>query len=59
MEARSLSEADVPEALLNGRKPEQLKILKLKLWLVCRRAPTKGRKAHLVERYERILVCFL
>ena len=59
MEARSLSEADVPGASLNGRKPEQLKIPELKLWLACRRAPTRGRKADLVERCERILICFL
>ena len=59
MEARSLSEADVPGASLNGRKPEQLKISELKLWLACRRAPTKGRKADLVERCEQILICFL
>ena len=58
MEARSLSEADVPGALLNGRKPEQLKIPKLKLWLACRKAPTKGKKADLVERCKWILICF-
>ena len=44
MEARSLSRADVPRASLNGRKPEQLKIPELKLWLAFRKVTTKGRK---------------
>ena len=59
MEARSISEVDVPGVSLNGRKPEQLKVPKLKLWLTCRRVPMKGRKANLVERCEWILICFL
>ena len=51
METRVLSEAEIPGASLNGRRPEQLKIPELRLWLKCRRAPTKGKKADLVERY--------
>ena len=46
----SVCEGDVPGASLNGRKPEQLKVPKLKYWLSCRGAPTKGRKADLVVR---------
>ena len=51
-------EAEIPGASLNGRRPEQLKIPELRLWLaiVCRRAPTKGKKADLVERYK-MLMC--
>ena len=45
-----LREDDIPGAALNGRKPEQLKIPELKLWLACRGAPTKGKKADLIER---------
>ena len=52
MEPRILNETEVPGASLNGRRPEQLKIPELKLWLACRRAPTKGKKADLVERCE-------
>ena len=42
MQFGSLSEADVPGASLNGRRPEALKVAELKLWLACRGAPTKG-----------------
>ena len=51
-----LSEKDVPGASLKGRKPEQLKVPELKLWLSCRGAPTRGRKAELVERYGKVYV---
>ena len=50
MNPDSLKEEDVPGASLNGRKPEQLKVPKLKLWLACRGALTKGRKTELIER---------
>ena len=50
MNPGSLREEDVPGASLNGRKPEQLKVPELKLWLACRGALTKGRKAELIER---------
>ena len=55
MEARILSKAEVlgARASLNGRRPEEkLKILELKLWLACRKVPTKEKKADLVERCE-------
>ena len=42
-----LTEDDVPGASLNDRRPEQPE---LKLWLACRAAPTRGKKAVLVER---------
>ena len=51
METGTLSEVDIPGASLYGRKPEQLKIPELRLWLMCRGAPAKGKKADLVERY--------
>ena len=47
---KDLTEDDVPGASLNGRRPEQLKVPELKLWLACRAAPTRGKKAVLVER---------
>jgi len=50
MQPISLSEAEVPGASLNGRKPEELKIPELRLWLTCRQVPTKGKKTDLVER---------
>ena len=46
----SVCEEDVPDASLNGRKPEQLKVSELKCWLACRGAPTKARKADLVAQ---------
>ena len=59
MEATTLSEAEVPRASLNSRRAEQLKIPKLKLWLACRRAPTKGKNADLLERCEQMSMCSL
>ena len=52
MNPGGLKEEDkhVPGASLNGRKPKQLRIPELKLWLACRGALTKGRKAELIER---------
>ena len=41
--------ADVPGASLNGRRPELLKVPKLKLWLAGRGVPTKRNKADLVQ----------
>ena len=43
-------EEDVPGASLNGRKPENLKVPKLKHWLASRGKPTKGKKADLVAQ---------
>ena len=43
-------EEDVPGASLRGQRPDQLKVPELKLWLAYRGAPTKGKKADLVER---------
>ena len=51
MQSGSLSEADVPGVLLNGRRPEALKVPELKLWLACRGAPMKGNKADLVATH--------
>ena len=47
MESRALCEDDIPGASLGGRCPT---IPALKQWLQCRAAPTKGKKADLVER---------
>ena len=47
-----LTKQKFQERRFNGRRPEQLKIPELKLWLACRRAPRKGKKADLVERCE-------
>ena len=44
-----MCEEDIPGAYLKGRRPEQFKVPELKLWLTCRGAPTKGKKADLVE----------
>ena len=48
--ATSLCEDDIPGASLRGRSPSTLTIPALKRWLQCRAAPTKGKKADLVER---------
>ena len=47
-----LTEADIPGASLNGRKPSELKNEELKFWLRCRDDPAKGlkTKAELVKR---------
>ena len=45
-----LVESDVPGASLNGEKPEELTLPRLKLWLQCRKASTKGKKSDLVVR---------
>ena len=58
MQSGSLNEADVPGASLNGRRPEKLKVPELKLWLSCRGAPTKGKKADIVKRCEPISIRF-
>ena len=42
---------EFPGASLNGRSPAELKVPELKLWLTYRGAPTKGKKADLIERY--------
>ena len=39
---------DLPDASLNGRKPENLKVKELKQWLTCRGASVKGKKCDLV-----------
>ena len=48
----SLTEEDIPSALLLGRKPSELKNEELKFWLRCRGDPAKGlkMKAELVKR---------
>ena len=45
-----LTEADVPGASLNGKKPNDLTVPQLKRWLICRNASIKGKKADLVAR---------
>jgi len=50
MQSISLSESEVPGALLNERKPEELKIPELKLWLTCRQVPKNGMKANFIEK---------
>lgn len=45
-----ISENDIPGASLGGRDPSTLTVPALKRWLICRAAPTKGKKAQLVER---------
>ena len=45
-----ISENDIPGASLSGRDPSTLTVPALKRWLLCRPAPTKGKKAELVER---------
>ena len=45
-----ISENDIPGASLGGRDPSTLTVPALKRWLLCRAAPTKGKKAELVER---------
>ena len=50
---QAISEIDIPGASLSGREPNTLTVPAvpaLKRWLQCRSAPTKGKKAQLVER---------
>ena len=47
---RALCEDDIPGASLGGRSANTLTVPALKRWLQCRAAPTKGKKADLVER---------
>lgn len=42
-------ETDVPGASLNGKKPCQLTIARLKCWLACRGAPLSRRKPEFIE----------
>ena len=46
---RALREEDIPGASLGGRDASALTIPALR-WLQCRAAPTKGKKAELVEK---------
>ena len=46
----AIEEKDIPGASLRGRDQNSLKIPKLKRWLMCRNAFTKGKKAELVLR---------
>ena len=46
----ALRAEDIPGASLGGRDACTLTIPALKRWLQCRAAPTKGKKAELVER---------
>ena len=43
--AYNMSVEDIPGASLKERKPEQLKVPELKLWLSCRGHLQKGRKS--------------
>ena len=45
-----LTETDIPGASLNGKSPNQLTVVQLKRWLVCRGAPISGKKSDLIER---------
>lgn len=47
--AELITEKEVPGASLNSRRPEQLKVPELKLWLNCRGAPTKGKRQNLLR----------
>ena len=53
---QAISEIDIPGASLSGREPNTLTVPAvpavpaLKRWLQCRSAPTKDKKAQLVER---------
>ena len=42
---QAISEMDIPGASLSGREPNRLRVPALQ----CRSAPTKGKKAQLVE----------
>ena len=46
---QAISEIDIPGASLSGREHNTLKVPAIKRWLQCRSAPTKGKKAQLVE----------
>ena len=46
----ALCEDDIPGASLSGRSASTLTVSALKRWLLYRAAPTKGKKAELVER---------
>ena len=46
----ALREEGIPGATLGGCDASTLTIPALKRWLQCRAAPTKGKKAELVER---------
>ena len=50
MNKKALQEEDIPGASLGGRDARTLTIPALKGWLKRRAAPTKGKKAELVER---------
>lgn len=47
---RPLQEEDIPGASLGGRSASALTVVALRRWLLCRGAPTKGKKAELVDR---------
>ena len=47
-----LCEFDILGVSLNGRKPEDLKVVELKRWLDCRAASMKGKKANLISRFQ-------
>jgi len=44
----NLGESDILGASLNGREPEDLKVIELKRWLDCRAASMKVKKADLI-----------
>ena len=45
-----LTEADIPGASLDGKRPEELNVPQLKRWLACRGAPVSGKKPELIDR---------
>ena len=46
-----LTEKDIPGASFNGEDPSELNVIQLKRWLICRDAPTTGKKPELIQRY--------
>ena len=46
---RLLEEENIPGASLGGHSASTLTVVALRHWLLCRGAPTKGKKAELVE----------
>ena len=46
-----LTEQDVPGSSLDGKHPSELNVAQLRRWLVCRGAPTNGKKPELIERF--------
>ena len=49
-ETMNLVESDIPGALLDGRDPSKLHVVKLKRWLKCRGGNLSERKADLAKQ---------